>query len=395
MTTSVHELDSRRSWAVTAAAALSMFAVFGVGYSFGAFFTSMADEFDASSGATAFVFSVTISLSFVLGLWTGRLADRFGPRPVVLVGAVSLCCGLLLTSRADSIVQGYLSYGIGVGVAIACGYVPMVAMVGGWFDRLRPTALGVAVSGIGIGTLVGAPLAASLIERSGWRTAYVIMGVGGGIMLVLAALVAEPGPAAVRAARPRPLLELLRIREFRILYVSVVFTTFGIFVPFVFLVRYAEDRGVSEVAAASLVGLIGGASVVGRLGLGGLASRLGSFRLYFASMVTIAVSHLIWLAAGASYPLLVLYTLVLGVGYGGFIALSPAVVAEFFGLEGLGGVIGTLYTAAAVGSLGGPPTAGLLIDNFGARQAIAFAATASVLSVVVLWQMFVENERQE
>ena len=76
----------------------------------------------------------------------------------MIAGAVTLCAGLLATSRVASIWVGYVTYGVGVGIAVACVYVPMVAAVGGWFTRRRTTALGIAVAGIGVGTLVLAPL---------------------------------------------------------------------------------------------------------------------------------------------------------------------------------------------------------------------------------------------
>lgn len=378
------QTDSPRGWLVVGAASLSMFAVFGIGYSFGAFFSSMADEFDASTSATAFVFSLTISLSFLLGLFTGRWVDRVGPRRVLLAGAASLVVGLLLTSMVDSLVVGYVTYGVGMGFAIACGYVPMVATVGGWFVEKRATALGVAVAGIGLGTLVGSPLAARLIDATSWRTTYVIFAIGGGLCMLLAATVAELGPAAVPAPVPRPLRELLAIRPFAVLYLSTILVGYGIFIPFVFLVRSAEQRGVDSVAAALLVGLIGGSSVVGRLGLGALADRFGPIRLEIGSFALLALSHLIWFFAGGNYVLLVTYAVTLGVGYGGFIALSPAVVAELFGLEGLGGMIGMQYTAAGVGALTGPPLAGWLIDSSGDRAAIALAFGMSTVATLVL-----------
>lgn len=379
-----HEVDSARGWLVVAAAALSMFTVFGIAYSFGAFFDSMAEEFDTGSGATALMFSITISASFIFGLWTGRAGDRYGPRPVLLVGAASLATGLMLTAAVPNIYLGYLTYGLGVGLGVACGYVPMVSAVGGWFERQRATALGVAVAGIGMGTLAGAPLAARLIEATSWRTAYVIFAIGGATLMLLAATVAERGPAAVAVDRPRPLGELLRITDFARLYASTIFASLGLFVPFVFIASYAEERGTSEVAAALLLGLIGGASIVGRLGLGALADRLGATRLYQMSFTVMAGSHLIWLVAGDRFAMLILYAVVLGVGYGGFIALAPAVTALRFGIDGLGGVLGTLYTAAGVGSLFGPPLAGVLRDEFGYDVAILFAAVVSAVAVLIL-----------
>ena len=226
----------------------------------------------------------------------------------------------------------------------------------------------------------------SLIQSNFYSTSspYVIFGLGGGAMMLLAAAIAERGPAAQAAPRPRPLGELLRLRPFAILYVSIILVSYGVFVPFVFLVRSAERQGIDEVPAALLVGLIGGSSVVGRLALGTLADRLGAVRLFLTSFVVLAASHVIWLVAGDSYGLLVCYSLVFGLGYGGFIALAPAVVAEVFGLEGLGGMIGTVYTAAAVGALSGPPIAGWLVDQQGDRAAIVLALVMSTAASLVL-----------
>lgn len=364
-----------------------MFTVFGVGYSFGAFFESITTEFDVGSGATAVVFGITISLSFVLGPITGGLADRIGPRPVVLFAAFSLAAGLLLTTVVPNIWLAYICYGLGVGVAIACGYVPLVAVVGGWFDRYRSFALGASVAGIGLGTLVGSPLAAALIDASGWRTAFVLFAVGGASVLVLVALVVEPGPASEPAPKRRPLRELLKLTEFRVLYLSTMSVSFGLFVPFVFITPYAEDEGHSSFSAALLVGLIGGASIVGRLALSGLANRVGAGRLFRSMFLTMALSQGLWLFAADSYVLLVIFALVFGTGYGGFIALSPAVAANSFGLKGLGGVLGAWYTAAAFGSLLGPPFAGILIDNAGYRVAISFTAAAATLGWLLLLRL--------
>ena len=150
-------LDSRVGWGVVLAAVISTFAAFGVTYSFGASFTAIRDEFGVGKGQVALFFAITTFVYFILGIFTGRLADRFGPRPVLLFGAGSIGVGLLLTSLVNNIWLGYLTYGGGVGIGVACAYVPMIAAVGGWFEKNRTKALGFAVAGIGIGTLVGAP----------------------------------------------------------------------------------------------------------------------------------------------------------------------------------------------------------------------------------------------
>jgi len=373
------------------AAAVSMFTVFGVGYSFGAFFESITTEFDAGSGATAVVFGITISLSFLLGPFTGALADRVGPRPVALLAAVSLAAGLLLTTIVPTIWLAYLCYGLFVGFAIACGYVPMVAVVGGWFERQRALALGASVAGIGLGTLVASPVAAALIEATSWRTAFVVFALVGGSLLVAVALVMTPGPASEPAPARRPVGELWKIHDFRILYLALVAGSFGLFVPFVFITPYAEDNGNSSFNAALLVGVIGGASVIGRLAIGGIANRFGASRLFRICFLIMSFSQLIWLFAGNTYALLVVFAVIYGTGYGGFIALSPAVAATRFGLKGLGGVLGTWYSAAAFGSFGGPPLAGWLIDTFNYEVAILFAAGAALFGWALLLRLQMDN----
>jgi MFS family permease len=347
---------------MVAAAFASMFSVFGVAYSFGAFFDSMSDEFDAGSGLTALFFSVTTFLYFTLGLVTGRWSDRVGPRPLLVTGAVAMFGGLMLTSVAGSLWIGLLSYSVGVGIAAACGYVPMVAVVGGWFERRRTMALGVAVAGIGVGTLVMAPVASRLIDAHGWRVAYRVFAVGAAGLLLLCALVTSRPPRDAAPASTTAFGEVTRTRAFRALYGSTLLMSLALFVPFVFIADYAEEHGVESGAAALLVGLIGGSSIVGRLGLGTLAPRVGLTRLYQSCFLMMGVSFGVWLVAGDRYALLVLFTLVLGVAYGGFIALSPAVAAEAFGTVGLGGVLGGIYTAAGLGGLLGPPLAGAVVD---------------------------------
>lgn len=380
-------LDSRRGWVVAWAAFLSMFTVFAVGYSFGAFFDPLVEDFGSSSSATALIFSATISLSFLFGLQTGRWVDRVGPKPVLLAGAASLTIGLFAMGLVGSLLVGYLVYSTFVGFAIACGYVPLVATVGGWFEKQRAAALGLAVSGIGAGTLVGAPTAAKLIELTSWRTTYLILGIAGGGLLLLAAFLAEIGPAAVASEQPKSIVQLMKVREFRLLYFAVFSAVFGIFVPLVFVATYAEQRGITEVKAATLVGLIGGSSVIGRLGLGAIADRIGSYRLFVASFVVMMLSHSLWLVADDRYWMLVTYTVVLGLGYGGFIVLGPAVAANLFGLDGLGGVLGTLYTSAGGGSLLGPPIAGLLFDSLGSSAAILFAMAMGLCSTIAISQL--------
>ncbi|HEX6351165.1 MAG TPA: MFS transporter [Candidatus Dormibacteraeota bacterium] len=360
-----------------AAAFGSMFTVFAVVYSFGAFFDSMAREFHAGRAATSAVFSITVFLYFTLGSVTGALADRVGPRRVLVVGALVMAAGLGLTSVSPSIWLGYLSYGLGVGIGVACGYVPMVAAVGGWFTRGRSLALGLAISGIGFGTLVGAPVAAALIKSFGWRETLVLQAAATLVLLAVCAALAERPPVA--AATDLRLGAAVRTRRFAALYLNGTMAGFALFMAFAHLTPFAIRRGTEPVAAAALVGVIGAGSAVGRLALTGIAEPLGAVRAFQTAALLFAASFAVWLLA-PSYAGLVVFAAALGVGYGGWVALAPSVVAELFGTERLGGTIGALYTGPGLGALVGAPLAGFMVDRTGSYTPAI--ATALVLAAV-------------
>ena len=377
------EPDSPRAWVIVFAAFLSMLTMFAVAYSFGVFVKPMTAEFHSSRAAISAVFSITAFIYFLFGAVAGHISDRIGARPMIVASALFMGIGLLLTSRINHMWLSYLTYGVGVGIGVACGYVPMVAVVSGWFVHRRNTALGIAVSGIGFGTIVGAPLAAKCIPLYGWRGTYVLFGVLSTSLLLLVAALAKRSPIARSKSGPST-GEALRTPAFMLLYTSSFLCSVPLFVPFVFLPVFARDLGVSAVASAALIGVIGVASVCGRLGLGALADRLGLVGLYLFCFLLQALSYAIWLGAH-SYVTLVIFALVIGTGYGGYVALAPAVLAEFFGTGNLGALVGALYTSNAFGTLIGPPLAGFIIDHTGAyRWAIAAALAMATAAFLVL-----------
>ncbi len=375
-------LDSATGWAVALSAALATFAVFAVSYSFGVVLDSIRVEFGIGTGLAALLFAIPTFVFFVLGVLTGQLGDRYGPRRVLLAGAVALGAGLWATSLAQELWLAITTYSLGVGIAVACAYVPMVSAVGGWFERHRAAALGVAVAGIGLGQFVGAPTAEWLIERYGWRDTYQVLAVAATGLLLMALFAARRPPLEAPHSEMPSVRRLLHNRRFTLLYLSMMLLSSSLFVPIIFIKDYLEDLG--KPGGEWLIGIIGLASLLGRLALGALGTVLPLMRLYQISYTVMGLSYLIWLFAGDNYTILVIYSLVMGSSYGGFIALSPAVAAELFGLAGLGGVLGALYTAAGIGGLAGPPLAGLLIDDAGYRLTIVVAMAAALLSVPLL-----------
>ena len=379
-------VDSRRGWMMVTAAFAAMFTSFGIAYSFGAFLEPMAEEFGSSRGTTSVFFALTSLTYFGLGALSGVAVDRYGPRRVLLVGGIALGAGLTATSQAGELWVGLVTYGMGVGIGVACAYVPMVAVVGGWFERRRTLAIGVAVTGIGLGTFTVAPAAAALIGELGWRNTHLLLGLAGAAVLVVCALVVEPPPVGTGPAA-LTLAEAVRDRDYRRLYLAMGLMAVALFVPFVHLPGYAEGLGVDEVAAAALVGVIGAASIAGRLVLGAVAARTGPLRAFQGCFLAMGASFALW-SVGGGYGVLLAFAVVLGVGYGGFVAIGPAVVAERFGTARLGGLLGVLYTSVGLGSALGAPLAGAAVDASGSYGpaiagclALGLAAYLAVLGV--------------
>ncbi len=374
--------DGRRAWVMVGAAFVVGFVVLGVTYSFGVFFKPIAAEFRASRAAVSAFFSITGLIFYLLGSVAGHVSDRFGPRIVVGIGAVTMGVGLVLTAFIGEVWIGYLTYGLGVGVGGACAYIPTLAIIGGWFDKRRNTALGIAAAGTGCGTLLMPPLTAWLIELYGWRLTDLVLGVACAALLAGCAIVVRPPPLAAGARRP--LGGVVRSRAFIMLYVSWVLATTALFVPFVFLPAFATSHGASGMAASVLLSLLGGMGILGRLGIGALSDRIGMLRLFKGSVLIMASSYLIWLTA-AAYHWQVVFAILLGLGYGIRISLMPVVLIEFFGLPNLGSILGIFFTGSGISAILGPLLAGWIVDATDSyRWAIVFALATAALGFVAI-----------
>jgi MFS family permease len=377
-------------WWVVAGAFLCMLTGYAVAYSFAAFFGALESEFGARRGETALVFSISAFLYFLLGFPAGLIADRTGPRPVVVGGLLLIAVGLVAASQATSLWQVYAGYGLGVGVGIGLSYVPSVAAVQRWFVRRRGAASGIAVAGIGVGTLVGAPLAHHLIAGIGWRQTYLVLAA----VTVLGAVVSgalvrsaperygltpdgDPPHPSGAGALPAGLTlgEAVRSGPFWSIYVGALLMSFGLFAPFVHLVPYAADVGLGEAFGVLLIVLLGVGSTVGRFLFSSVTGWLGR-KHSFGLMYLGAAAMLVMWTMSTSAPALIVFALVFGAFYGGFVAIAPSLAADYFGGRALGSVIGALYSGVAFGALLGSPVAGYAYDFFGSYTGAVLAGAA-------------------
>jgi MFS family permease len=364
--------------------------IFGVAYSFAAFFESFTSAFDASRAEVSLVFGLSGLLYFVLGAAGGMLADRYGPRLVTSAGMLCIAAALAASAVASSMLQLTLAWGLGLGVGIALVYTPAIGCVQPWFTRRRGLAAGIASAGIGAGTFGVPLLAAAAIVQWQWRGALWALAIGVAVLGLAATLQLRPAPHATRRAGAPvaglTLAQALRSPSFGWLYAMCVLGAPAMFIPFAHLSASARDLGIGDARAVGLVGLIGIGSLTGRFVVGWVADRFGRPQALVGVQASLGLSMLLWWVAGG-YPALAVFALWMGLSYGGAVSLMPALCMDLYGARAVSSIIGTLYTGAALGNVAGPWLAGLVFDARGSyATVIVGCAVLSLLATFSAWR---------
>ena len=358
-------MESRRAWVVVWATFVCLAVIFGVSYSFAAFFENFAKEFAAQRADVSWIFGLCGLVYFVLGAGGGMLADRWGPRLVCMTGMVFIAMGLFLTSLAQSLTTVYLSYGLLVGLGIAFVYTPSIASVQPWFNKRRGLASGIASSGVGAGTLILPVVVSYLLTEINWREALQMMSLGVLMIGLTAGFLLKRAPnLSGNTSGQLPGLTLsaaLKTPSFKWLYMGTLLGAPVMFVPFAHISAAARDAGVPDAQAVGLVGLIGIGSLVGRFAIGWLADRMGRIKTLMLMQGLMGLSYLVWAGAQDRWVFAV-FALWFGLSYGSIVSLLPAICMDLFGGRAVSAIIGTLYTGAALGNLLGPVLAGQVFD---------------------------------
>ncbi len=401
-------LDSARGWVTACGAAIVVMAGFGTIYSFTAFANDMATEFGTGLGPISVVFGITVFLYFGSALVSGRLYDRFGIVPLLIIGGALFVGGLLATSQVTVLWHGYVLFGLGLGFGGGLFNAPLFALTAMWFDKHRAVAQGLVATGSGLGTMLYVPFAQRLLAEYGWRVGMRWMAAVSAVILVCGLVVIRQPPRFDIGSPRRHLSLVVRTAAFWqmgiafVLFTVAVIGTIGLIIPF------SVDDGVDELAAGWLVSVVGLSSIVGRLALTSLARPLGSVRLLKIAFGGLPVAYTIWFITtrigvpvaavsidgpaadplGAKYVLLMVFAAVLGVSYGGFVALVGDVTAYLFGLASIGAVVGIFFFFSGMGALVGPPLLGFTHDASGSvGLPILMAGAIALMGVVVLWPM--------
>jgi MFS family permease len=359
-------------WVIVAAGALMTCVALGAMFSLAIFQEPIASETGWSHTGIASAMTLNFVVMGIGGFMWGAASDRFGPRPVVLIGAVLLGLALVLASRAGSLIQFQLTYGIVVGLSASAFFAPMIAATTAWFDENRGLAVSLVSAGMGVAPMTISPLARALISAYDWRTAMLIIGVGAWMLLLPAALLVRRAPAtageagtSVVADGERPALgKVFRSPQFIVLGLTFFACCAAHSGPIFHMVSYATICGVAPMAAVSIYSVEGLAGLGGRLVYGSLADRLGVKPVLVAGLLVQAAALATYLAVselGQFYALAVIF----GSAYGGVMPLYAVLAREYFGPRVIGTVFGAATMLSSIGMAFGPLAGGWIFDTYG------------------------------
>jgi OFA family oxalate/formate antiporter-like MFS transporter len=387
-------------WVVVAAFLVIGIALYGIHFSFGVFFKSIESEFNLTRAATSAILSANMILAGVCSFFAGWALDRYGPRIVILLMGLFTGLSLLLTSQTSSLWQLFLTYSLLLAMGTGPLYVVPMSAVSRWFDRKRGLALGVASSGIGLGTLIMAPFATYLITNFDWRMAYFIIGLIAWLIVVPLSRLLRRDPYEIGAlpdgvkAQSRDLkrdegstqsaslslTQAFRTRSFWFVMVTWFLYASNIFLVMTHLVPHATDIGFSALEAAAVLSLIGGAATAGRVLMGIVADRIGR-KVTAITCALLQAGAMVWLIWSEDLWMLYLFALVYGFAFGGMSPVMAALIGDTFGLGKLGAILGLLEVSFGIGAAIGPAIGGFIFD-VSHSYFVAFSLGAAVMLVV-------------
>ena len=312
-----------------------------------------------------------LALALASMAW-GTLSDRFGPGPVVLIGSVVLAASLALASRATSLIEFQLVFGLVVGGATAAIFAPMMACVTGWFDTHRSLAVSLVSAGMGMAPITMSPLAAWLdlqlrLENVAADHRRHCRGHHDpGLACWCAARRPRKSENAVASVDGEPQADMsygqaLRSPQFIILLLTNFFCCATHSGPIFHTVSYAVSCGIPMIAAVSIYSVEGLAGMAGRVAFGILGDRLGAKRVLVSGLLLQAFGALAYFFVRELSGFYAVATL-FGFLYAGVMPLYAVLARENFPPRMMGTIIGGTAMAGSLGMATGPLAGGLIYD---------------------------------
>ncbi|MGJ9382795.1 L-lactate MFS transporter [Salipaludibacillus sp. CF4.18] len=359
---------TKNRWLI-ALAAVGIHISIGSVYAWSVFTNPLAEQFGWSLSEISLTFSIAIAFLGLSAAFMGHFVEKYGPRISGLVAATFFGIGIVGAGFAvdiGSLWLLYLTYGALGGIGLGIGYITPVSTLVKWFPDRRGLATGLAIMGFGFAAMIASPIMASLINSVGISNTFYILGISYFIIMIGSSLYLERPPegymegAAVANKKTQADLsqltanEAVKTKRFWFLWTMLfINVTCGIAILAVASPMAQEIAGLSAVAAATMVGIMGFFNGAGRLAWASISDYIGRPNVYTTFFVLQIGAFFMLPSISHAIAFQVVLFLIITC-YGGGFASIPAYIGDLFGTKQLGAIHGYILTAWALAGLVGP-----------------------------------------
>ena len=383
-------------WVITFASFFINVVLVGMHNSYGVLLVSLLDAFQQSLAATALVGSISVAFVLLSAPLSGFLANKLGCRTVAMTGSILAASSLFASTFTPNLSVLYVTYGLGFGVGTSFCYIQGAVMVTRYFTTRKALASGIILAGSSIGALLIVPIYESLQDCLGWKTALRIIAGFALTTLICSATfrpLSKPGaiPLAKRVESSNTdkvinNFQLWKNKAFLVWCLAVGLNKLGYFVPWVHIVKMAEDIGFTRADGSKLILYMGIASTISRLAAGKIADVPWINNQYVAQISTagMGAANIYYVFARNSTGILV-YAVSYGLLDGGIEILLPILTLELVGAQGMSVAWGLILAVTAISAVG-PPVVGAIRDSTGSYYwGLYFTGIPMLLAAVVLF----------
>jgi OFA family oxalate/formate antiporter-like MFS transporter len=342
-------------------------------YAYSVFQTPLNTELGWDGTTVTVAFTIAIFFLGMSAAFFGRFVEKRGPRVSGFLSAILFGLGLLGTGMAinqGSVYMFYAMYGVLGGIGLGIGYIAPVSTLVKWFPDRRGLATGMAVFGFGAGSLIASPVAAQLIERIGIANTFFLLGAVYFILMSIgAAYIARPPEGWMVAdqkeeedgklVKKEDLSQLaaneaIKTKRFWMLWwMMFINISSGIMLISVASPMAQEKVGISAIAAAGIVGVMGLFNGGGRIAWASFSDFIGRENVYLIFFGVQLVSFFFLPTITSAVIFQIVMYLIVSI-YGGGFASLPAFIGDLFGTKQLGAIHGYLLTSWALAGVLGP-----------------------------------------
>ncbi|MFA6635798.1 MAG: OFA family MFS transporter [Candidatus Omnitrophota bacterium] len=363
----------------------------GVAYSWGVFLIPIDREMGWGRAKISFSVSLLLLVFSVFMVIGGLLEKKIGSHKTAGIGGVLVGTGWVLASFAHTPLGLYLGYGLIGGIGTGLSYMPSVASGIKWFPDKKGLITGIIVFGFGFGTAFLSPLMTKLIDAYGWRATMAVSGIVFGFIITAAAQFLKPPTASnnsengvkITNAAFSP-MEMLLTNSFRIMFFTYFISMVAGMMTIGHLIAFIADKGFTAMQGALALTILSVFNGIGRI-VFGHASDLWGGKKTLILLFTLISLMMFALYHAEILPVIYALSMAIGLCFGGFLAVYPALTAEYFGRRDFAANYGFIFIGYGIGCFFGPLIGGMVHDTTKSYlSAFNFAGALALIGAVLI-----------